>query len=160
MSNKNVIEKLYEYCQNKNTTISISDLDYIYGITPEGYFNCIVTIGDKKYDKHLKCKSKKEAKNEIAEYVYNSLIRENENKNILNEKVKELLIKNKISLDEINIYDEKGEENKYICLIQCERFKKYNNEGKILFLTPSSKNDLNNKIYKLIEKKISLIKKK
>jgi len=74
--------------------------------------------------------------------------------------VKELLIKNKISLDEINIYDEKGEENKYICLIQCERFKKYNNEGKILFLTPSSKNDLNNKIYKLIEKKISLIKKK
>jgi len=79
-------------------------------------------------------------------------------KSILNEKVKELLIENKISLNEINIYDQKVEKDKYMYIFQWERFKKYNDEGKILFLEPSSKDDLNNKIKKLIEK--DLINKK
>jgi hypothetical protein len=31
MTDKNAIAQLYEYCQNKNTTISISDLDFSFG---------------------------------------------------------------------------------------------------------------------------------
>jgi len=153
--NRNAIAKLNEYFQDKNTKLNLSDLKFEFNTTKEGYFNCIVTIGDKEYNKNLSCKSKKAAKNEIAEYVYNSLIGDKESKNIFNEKVKELLFANKIYMNEITCnkqeITEGNDSGKYMLVIESERFKNENNKtGKIFVLEPDSLDQLNEKLYKYL----------
>ncbi len=71
--NKNPVIKLNEYLQDKRTKYNLSDVDYIYDMGNDGNFNCIIKILGKEYDLDLHCKSKKEAKNAIAGYVYNVL---------------------------------------------------------------------------------------
>ncbi|MBO7642393.1 MAG: ankyrin repeat domain-containing protein [Alphaproteobacteria bacterium] len=77
--NKNPVIKLNEYLQDKSTKYNLSDVDYICDMNNDETFNCIIKIGDKEYNLDLHCKSKKEAKNAIAEYVYNVLKKEEAN---------------------------------------------------------------------------------
>ena len=78
--NKNPVVKLNEYLQDKKTKYNLSDVDYICDMNNDRRtFNCIIKIGDKEYNLDLHCKSQKEAKNAIAEYVYNVLKKEEAN---------------------------------------------------------------------------------
>jgi len=79
-ANANWIAKLSEYCDDKSTPISLSDLDFGYEITKEGRFNCKVTLNGEVFDLNLNCKSKKAAKNEICKYVYNVLVEKDKNR--------------------------------------------------------------------------------
>ena len=78
--NKNPVVKLNEYLQDKSTKYNLSDVDYIDDTNnSDGTFNCIIEVRGKEYNLNLHCKSKKEAKNAIAEYVYNVLKKEEAN---------------------------------------------------------------------------------
>lgn len=73
---ENYIAKLNEYLLDKNTDLNLSDLLFEYEINiHDGTYNCKVNIPklNKSYDRKLKCKSKKEAKEAISEYVYDIL---------------------------------------------------------------------------------------
>ena len=67
------VVKLYEYCQNKSRGFSSQDIEFLYDINGDGTFDCKIRIKDELFDKHLMCRSKRAAKNEMAEYVYNEL---------------------------------------------------------------------------------------
>ena len=73
VSSSNNIKLLYDYCQHKG--INLSNLNFKYEINKEGYWNCKVTINGETYDENLGHKSKKGAKNEIAGYVYDELVK-------------------------------------------------------------------------------------
>ena len=78
--NKNPVVKLNEYLQDKKTKYNLSDVNYIDDTNnSDGTFNCIIEVRGKEYNLNLHCKSKKEAKNAIAEYVYNVLKKEEAN---------------------------------------------------------------------------------
>eukprot|EP00833_Pecoramyces_ruminatium_P007437 jgi/Orpsp1_1/1181469/evm.model.c7180000077298.1 len=80
MFDKNAVSLLYEYCQDKNTSISKSDLNFNYDIDQtSGLYNCKIILNGTVFDKKLSCKTKKIAKNEIAAYVYEKLIKKNNN---------------------------------------------------------------------------------
>jgi len=122
---KNAIVRLNEYCQNKNNNLSINDIKYEYEINEEGMFNCIVHINGKTYKQNQSYKSKKEAKNEIAEYVYTYLtiedINKKENNNIFSDKVKNILSENDISIEYNDVFTMKDDENKYICYVRLHK---------------------------------------
>ncbi|KAL6590988.1 hypothetical protein LY90DRAFT_499819 [Neocallimastix californiae] len=147
MTDKNAIAQLYEYCQNKNTTISISDLDFSFEINQQGNFNCKVTLHDKVYDKNLSCRSKREAKNKIAEFVLEDLIKKDKDDSIFDEKVKEQLELKHISLEDdliIDIYE--CEADKYICIV---KFKSLNDKV-FCILEPELKSEINDKFLKFL----------
>jgi len=138
--NRNAIAKLNEYCQDKNTKINLSDLIFDYEINKEGYFNCKVTINGKLYDKHLSCKSKKAAKNEIAEYVYECLTGGTKtNKNIFNEDIINQLNYNNISMDDITIETQECDNGYFMCLVEFKNFT----DKSFISLEPKTKEELN-----------------
>jgi len=145
--NRNPIAKLNEYLQDKNTKINVSDVIFKFDINKEGFYNCIVFINGKEYNKHLTCKSKKIAKNEIAKYVYDCLVGGIKTDSIFDEKVKEQLELKHISLEDdliIDIYE--CEADKYICIV---KFKSLNDKV-FCILEPELKSEINDKFLKFL----------
>ena len=74
--NKNPLIKLYKYLKTK---YNLSDVNCIYETNNDRTFNCIIQIRNRGYNLNLHCKTKEEAKDMIAEHVYNLLKAEAEN---------------------------------------------------------------------------------
>ncbi|MBO4405624.1 MAG: ankyrin repeat domain-containing protein [Alphaproteobacteria bacterium] len=70
-NNTTPLRKLNTYLEN--ASIDLSDVEFLYDIHHDGTFSCKIKINDQIFDNHLRCKSKKEAKDRIAEYVYDVL---------------------------------------------------------------------------------------
>ncbi|MBO7642394.1 MAG: ankyrin repeat domain-containing protein [Alphaproteobacteria bacterium] len=70
--NRSPEEKLKEYLRDNRMLRNYRQWYYEDG----AYYNSIIKIGDKEYNLDLHCESPKEAKNTIAEHVYNVLIKE------------------------------------------------------------------------------------
>jgi len=122
---KNSVAKLNEYLQDKCTNINPSDVDYYYETDIEGLFNCKIIIKKKKvFDQHLKCKSKKESKQIISEYVYNYMTGNIKPSFKLSEEVLEKLKLQKIKEEDLCIEIQDFEYDKYICLINFKNFNK------------------------------------
>jgi len=147
----------------------------------DGTFNCIIKINDKEYNNNLKCKTKKEAKNGIAEFVYKSLISSDQkyikikiyifNKifqnvlikiiyirnNIFNEKVTKLLTYNNIQTVDLFVDTMECEQNKYICIIEFPNIKNHANNKAFLAIEPKTKEELNENIFKFLKEELDLI---
>jgi len=137
--NRNPVIKLNEYCQDKNTKINLSDIEFLYDINTDGSFNCKIKINDQIYDQKLKCKSKKAAKNAIAEHVYSCLISLDKKNNIFNEKVLEQLSYNNIKVVDLFIHTMECENNKFICIIEFDKIK----NKTFMAIEPRTKEKLN-----------------
>jgi len=145
--NRNAIVKLNEYCQDKNTKINLSDLIFDYEINKDGNFNCKVTINGKVYDKKLNCKSKKAAKNEIAEYVYECLVGGNKsNTDIFNEEIYEQLKLNHLSRDDVKSELQVCDNEKYMCIVE---FTSLTKEA-FLILEPLKRDEISNKFLQFL----------
>lgn len=138
-----------EYCQYKDTKINLQDLNFEYEMNKEGLFNCIVKLNGKVYNNNLACKSKKAAKNEIAEYVYNCLVGANRDNNFFSEDVIECLSANNISINDLEIETYDCDDNKFICVIFSPKF--FYNES-YLSLEPKTKEEINEDFLKFLKK--------
>ncbi|KAL6597574.1 hypothetical protein U3516DRAFT_764300 [Neocallimastix sp. 'constans'] len=101
----------------------------------------------KVFDQHLKCKSKKESKQIISEYVYNYMTGNIKPSFKLSEEVLEKLKLQKIKEEDLCIEIQDFEYDKYICLINFKNFNKT-----FMIMEPKTPEEINKDLLKYLEK--------
>ncbi|ORX54735.1 hypothetical protein BCR36DRAFT_368370 [Piromyces finnis] len=143
---KNSITHLYEFCQRKNSKVTLSDLTFEY-LTENQLYNCKIKISNKcinkeYYDLSFFSKSKKEAKNKIAEVVYKDLITNGELKYI------------PFSIFVLfNLLDINSNDGTYNCIVKIEKRSKEYNFHLHCKSKKAAKNEISEHVYKALTEK-------
>jgi len=117
----------------------------------DGLFNCKVIIKKKKiFNQHLKCKTKKESKAIVSEYVYNYLTGNIKPSFEFSEEVLKELKSKGIQVEDLDIEIQDIGYNTYICLIN---FKKMNKT--FMVMEPKSFEEINIDLLKYLKKELN-----